>query len=143
MCTERHTRGVGDALEKHHNTSTDCAIVTLNSSLYLDYFAHFLKQNFTRGWATSSTGDHAIRVIHSFMFSITYLSANISNIVLIEISFYLWLVYVYRESCKYGILQSIVFWDLQDQQTKTCIKLLLFSVLYNCTLYVPISVSVF
>ena len=30
-------------------------------------------------------------------FAISYLSANISNIALIEISFYLWLVYVYIE----------------------------------------------
>ena len=36
-------RGIGDALEKHHNTSPDCAIVTLNSLLYLDYFAHLIK----------------------------------------------------------------------------------------------------
>ena len=40
--------GVGDALEKHHNTSPDCSIVTLNSSLYLDYFAIFIKQYFAR-----------------------------------------------------------------------------------------------
>ena len=41
-------RGVGDAPEKHHHTSPDCTIVTLNSSLYLDYFAHLIKQNFAR-----------------------------------------------------------------------------------------------
>ena len=41
-------RGVGDAPEKHHNTSPDCAIVTMNSSLYFDYFAHLIKQNFAR-----------------------------------------------------------------------------------------------
>ena len=40
--------GVGDALEEHHNTSPDCTIVTLNSSLYLDYFAHLINQNFAR-----------------------------------------------------------------------------------------------
>ena len=45
---EQHTRGVGDALEKHHNISPDCAILTLNSSLYLDYFAHLIKQTFTK-----------------------------------------------------------------------------------------------
>ena len=39
---------VGDALEKHHNTSRDCAIITLNSSLYLGYFAHLIKQHFAR-----------------------------------------------------------------------------------------------
>ena len=32
-------KSVGDALEKHHNTSPDCANVSLHSSLYLDYFA--------------------------------------------------------------------------------------------------------
>ena len=37
-------RGVGEALEKHHNTSPDCAIVNFNSSLYLDNFAHLLSK---------------------------------------------------------------------------------------------------
>ena len=41
-------RDVGDAPKKHRNTSTDCAIVTFNSSLYLDYFAHLIKKNFGR-----------------------------------------------------------------------------------------------
>ena len=37
--------GVGNAIEKHHYTSPDCAIITLNSSLYyLDYFAILIKQ---------------------------------------------------------------------------------------------------
>ena len=36
--------GVGDALEEHHNTSPACAIVTLNSSLYLHYFAHLINK---------------------------------------------------------------------------------------------------
>ena len=41
-------RCVGDALEKHHNTKRDCAIITLHSSLHLDYFVTLIKQNFTR-----------------------------------------------------------------------------------------------
>ena len=48
MCTERHTGGVGDTLEKHQNTSPDCAIVIVNSSLYLDYFSILIQQYFTR-----------------------------------------------------------------------------------------------
>ena len=44
---ERH-KSVGDAIEKHHNTSPDCAIVSLHSSFYLDYFATLIKQNFAR-----------------------------------------------------------------------------------------------
>ena len=47
--------GVDDALEKHHNTSPACAIVTLNSSLYLDYFAHLIKQNFARRFLYTCT----------------------------------------------------------------------------------------
>ena len=45
MCMYGATyEGVDDTIQKHHNTSPDCTIVTLNSSLYLDYFAIVIKQ---------------------------------------------------------------------------------------------------
>ena len=47
MCMYGATyEGVGDAIQKHHNTSPDCTIITLNSSLYLDYCAILIKKTF-------------------------------------------------------------------------------------------------
>ena len=41
-------RSVSDTLEKHHNTSPDCAIVYLHSSFNLNFFAILIKQNLAR-----------------------------------------------------------------------------------------------
>ena len=46
---------VADSLEKHHNTSPNCAIISLHSSLYLDYFATLIKENLARCLSNTCT----------------------------------------------------------------------------------------